>query len=554
MKTVGPGARPPTWDPGETRLAACLQAIDSELIHVNPDPRNLEHLVSGVLMRDPMDPAPQLRNLIVFAVGMGAVGGDFEHLLHVAAAEDAAAVVVKARGASLDQIAAAAKGRPVAVLVAPDTADWTILASLARGSLAGVGTELASGIRLGDVYALANAVASLTDVATSIVDPVGRIVGYSTLPGQPIDELRRRTTLSLEELVHPAFDPDFKTVYASSGAVYVASEQGDADRLAIAVRVGGELLGSIWLIDPGPRHRERVSEVLAQVEPLVGLHLLHARAASDFGNRRDGDLVRTMMSDPANAAFAAAQLGVGTTERLAVAAFAFIGPRAQDHESLRDLQRLLHVATTTCSIQLGAAHCALIDGVVYALLPFAERKVHRRVAGDIVTYAQTLGARPVVGAVGGIAESLAGLPSAQSEALDCLHYLSERVLNGRPGVPAETEAPRVALFEDHRAQLGLIRVGELMTASGTHDDADIEVIRSYDADHGTDYLDTLRTFLESAGSISAVAAALHVHSNTVRYRLARLCDEFGIDLGDPDSRLWLWLRMSVSDQLARRRR
>ena len=44
--------------------------------------------------------------------------------------------------------------------------------------------------------------------------------------------------------------------------------------------------------------------------PLAGLHMLHARSASDFGERRNGDLIRTLMDDPAHASFVAAQLGV----------------------------------------------------------------------------------------------------------------------------------------------------------------------------------------------------------------------------------------------------
>ena len=103
-------------------------------------------------------------------------------------------------GRPLDQLRSAAVRHSLAVLVAPDDADWTRLVALARASVMGAAADSVSGVRLGDLYAFANAAASITNGAASIVDPLGRVLGYSTLPGQPIDELRRVTTLSLQEI------------------------------------------------------------------------------------------------------------------------------------------------------------------------------------------------------------------------------------------------------------------------------------------------------------------------------------------------------------------
>ncbi len=50
---------------------------------------------------------------------------------------------------------------------------------------------------------------------------------------------------------------------------------------------------------------------------------------------------------------------------------------------------------------------------------------------------------------------------------------------------------------------------------------------------------TLRAWLAEQGRIGAVAAALGIHPQTARYRLARLRELFGADLDDPDGRFWL---------------
>ena len=53
------------------------------------------------------------------------------------------------------------------------------------------------------------------------------------------------------------------------------------------------------------------------------------------------------------------------------------------------------------------------------------------------------------------------------------------------------------------------------------------------------YRDTLRAWLLLMGDRRAVAADLHIHPQTVRYRLARLRERFGPALDDPDARFAL---------------
>jgi DNA-binding PucR family transcriptional regulator len=54
---------------------------------------------------------------------------------------------------------------------------------------------------------------------------------------------------------------------------------------------------------------------------------------------------------------------------------------------------------------------------------------------------------------------------------------------------------------------------------------------------------TLDAWLRHRGRTEAVAKALHVHPQTVRYRLARLRELFGPRLDDPDARFELELAL-----------
>ncbi|TLM88234.1 PucR family transcriptional regulator [Pseudarthrobacter sp. NamE5] len=525
------------------RLSDCIQLMQAHLVHANPTPENLGHPVSDVLMYDPLDTWSSVDDRIILAVGCTYGSPDFDQLLHRAANSNAAAVIVKAHGARMEQLRSAAVRHTLSVLVAPDDADWTQLVALARASVMGAAADSASGVRLGDLYAFANAAASITNGAASIVDPLGRILGYSTLPGQPIDELRRITTLTLQETIQPAFDQDFKAVYAAPGAVLVPAADEGMARLALAVRAGGELLGSIWIIDPGEEKRATALGALDRMAPLAGLHMLHARSASDFGERRNADLIRTLMDDTPHASFAAAQLGLNTANGLAVAAFSIVRPETGSLESVREIHRLLHLVTTVCNVQFGTGHSALIGSVVYALLPCngtTPRTLHSRIIQEIEAYSHTISSFPVIATVGGIAATIEDLPRSRSEAVQTLHHLIS--LQGRGA-----NAPSVALYEDFQIPLNLMKIGKFIEDNELAGADEITRIQAHDAAQQTDYLATLRAYLAFAGNISAMAAELHVHNNTIRYRVGRLAEDFKLDLTDQQKRLWLWLRLTTMD-------
>jgi hypothetical protein len=59
--------------------------------------------------------------------------------------------------------------------------------------------------------------------------------------------------------------------------------------------------------------------------------------------------------------------------------------------------------------------------------------------------------------------------------------------------------------------------------------------------------ETLRVWLAHQGRLGPVAAALEVHPQTARYRLARLRERFGAALDDPEERFWLELALRVKD-------
>lgn len=74
-----------------------------------------------------------------------------------------------------------------------------------------------------------------------------------------------------------------------------------------------------------------------------------------------------------------------------------------------------------------------------------------------------------------------------------------------------------------------------------------EMQRVLAADKDGRLLETLRAFLEHAGSIPATAHALHVHRTTLYYRLDRLKELADVDLDDGNTRLTLHMSLKLLD-------
>lgn len=58
----------------------------------------------------------------------------------------------------------------------------------------------------------------------------------------------------------------------------------------------------------------------------------------------------------------------------------------------------------------------------------------------------------------------------------------------------------------------------------------------YDAGHGAELVKTLSTYLECGGNYDETADGLAIHRSTLRYRLQRIREVSGLDLGDVDAR------------------
>lgn len=73
----------------------------------------------------------------------------------------------------------------------------------------------------------------------------------------------------------------------------------------------------------------------------------------------------------------------------------------------------------------------------------------------------------------------------------------------------------------------------------------LDPLLTFDAVHGSELLETLERYLQLNGSVAAVAEALALHRNTVRYRLTQIAELTGYDPASTPDRVQLWLALAV---------
>lgn len=91
----------------------------------------------------------------------------------------------------------------------------------------------------------------------------------------------------------------------------------------------------------------------------------------------------------------------------------------------------------------------------------------------------------------------------------------------------------------------LLRLREFVTDEQELRGGRLGVLLDYDAQHGTDYVETLHVYLDAFGDIAAAAAKLCIHANTLRYRLRKLQEIAEIQLDNPNERLALMLQLQL---------
>jgi hypothetical protein len=505
--------------------------------------------VSGVVIYDPLDPPPLPAHALVLGVG---VQGSAEVAGLVAGIGPGAVGLVIRAPALADETVRAAVARTGTTLFSLTRgASWNQLAALLRSLLAeddlAVDGETIGGIPSGDMFALANAVAALLDAPVTIEDRSSRVLAFSgrqdeadrsrieTILGRQVPE---RYTRVLEE------HGTFHALYGSDRPVIVDLKSAEVPeiqmpRVAIAVRAGDEILGSIWVATRKLLSPER-EDALAEAAKLVALHMLRLRAGADVERRLRADLVATALEGGPHAAVAVTRLGLADRPAV-VLALGLPEDRPTAATSLALLETERQRAADALALHLsavqGGAAVALLGGVAYGIVPVQSGRddADERVAAVARDFLDRTGGRVqgLVG-VGCVAQDVAGLTRSRAAADRAL-----RVLRSRIG------GQQVARAADVHTESLLLGLGDLAGLDAQAPTGPVARLLGYDRAHGAMLTLTLQAWLDAFGDVIPAAAALRVHPNTFRYRMRRITEVSGFDPDDADARFAAMLQLRL---------
>ncbi len=317
---------------------------------------------------------------------------------------------------------------------------------------------------------------------------------------------------SSEELERRASDPEPGNARATLGLAELGPELargGRSSRLAIPLVANGELIG--LLVAEGSARVELGRAVAGQVA--VGLkkvqvieQLTEKNLIKDFfeelaGGRPRGDLEGR-----------AARLGCNLEESHVVV----VAEPADDA-----LERAIRMAAPG---SLFDRREDSLRALVKLPTPSAEALLARlqRIQPDLP--------KPVSVGVSSVCRGEASFADGFAEAQQAL--LGTIVLRGEPAILS---------YEDLGAYKYLLRVA----VDGGIRDATVDAVNrlaDYDAQRGSQLVQTLEEFLRRHGNISATSESLFVHPNTLRQRLRRIAELSGLDLRRDD---WLMIEIAV---------
>ncbi|TDC53258.1 PucR family transcriptional regulator [Jiangella ureilytica] len=534
----------PSPDRSLTSLARVLDELGTTLLNLVVGEGRLSSSVGGVGIHDPHDDSPLPPASLVLGVGVHEPHQVAALLLQLGKA-DAVGLIVRTPLVIDETIRMASDVSGVALLALARGASWTQVAALLRSVLAE--TEVGGGradsvieMPAGDLFTLANAVSALVDAPITIEDLDSRLIAFSS--GQDdLDPLRFETILGRR---CPA---RFRTMLEERGvftAIYRSAEPIRVEmpdvlpRIAVAIRAGDEVLGSMWAVTEALTDQRRTA--FTEAAALVALHMLRQRAGADVHRRLRTDLVATVLGGGASAGEAARQLDLAAGPAVVLALCTLpADPPVPAARAEADLQRssdafALHLAT----VHPGSA-CGLVRGVVYGILPVpadAEDGEDRAVR-IAHAFLQRTGERIAFGiGIGRTVRTVADLAQSRLDADRALRV----VRSGRAAGP-------VVRISDVYAAALLLELSDLVAMDIGLPDGPIRRLIEYDAEHHSHLALSLRAWLDAFGDVNAAATAVHVHPSTFRYRLRRLTEVGGLNLDDGDQRFTAMLQLRLLD-------
>lgn len=562
-------------------LRRLLVSLGDPVVDVAAAPDGLDVQVDNVVIIDPEDRVESRPGDLALLIG--ARGGAARRLVRALAEQGATAVAVKAGGSSEEVLPPSPAGRSrrpggdelqalrteaeetgVALLAVRSEVRWDQLQSVCRSIVDNARLTSADDLAesSGDLFSMAQTIAQLTGGLVSIEDPASRVLAYSS--GAEVDELRRLSVLGRR-------GPESYLAMLREWGVFARLRSGEEvvridehpefglrRRLAVGIHAGNQPLGTIWVQEGDQPLTARAEEALLGAARTTALQMIRQRTRTSAGLRLREDLLSSLLEGRIDASALADTVEVRSDRGALVVAFS-LTPAASAEVSAEELpdrperelrrRRLIDLVSVHTAAYRRSSLVTELEGRVYVLLPdlVPDREGRRGTKQSVlsltrktVTAARSALELEVQAAIGSLVDRLSDVPDSRAEA--------DRILDAmRRDLDRDTDW-EVATISDVRSRVLISETLARLREDPSLRDPRVDRLLEYDRAGGADLVHSLLTYLEAFGDARAAAERLHIHPNTLRYRVRRAATVSGIDLGDPGERLFTQLQLLMEQQ------
>jgi hypothetical protein len=388
-----------------------------------------------------------------------------------------------------------------------------------------------------DLFDVVDTIARLLGGSVVVEDVDFRVLAYSAVPGQPSDEGRRSAILNrriAERWLQWMEESGIRERLVKSDELIRLDNPWATSliRYIQPIRASDQLVGYLWLYFETELDAEAPRTIL-EFAQLLAPEL--ARRSPTLTENPGGHVLRQFLVGGLSASHAASILGVDEHSNIVVIA---VDVEATKSDAVIIQSRAVRALALYTQMHLASSLVGTVDQQIYLLYASPRLKpdvaaIMRGISKHLTRAVQT----KVRAAAGGVHRGLAAAGISRNEA-----DLTLRVLR------TKNDWERDGLFASMRHDIVLNEIVEVLRARPILVRGLLDRLITHDRQYHTDYVTTLRVYMNSFGDMRAAAQSLNLHPNSLRYRVKRLTEIGGLDLDDPQLRLALQLLLEMAPE------
>lgn len=393
-----------------------------------------------------------------------------------------------------------------------------------------------------DIDELADVIGELLQNPITIEDADHKLIAYSS-HGESTDQARWSTIMGRrvpeKVLTRLWKDGVFQALLTQDDPVHVPAkdEIGLGKRVAIAIRRSSDVLGYIWAQEVNRPITEGDDEILRQAARAAVSRLMQRQGKRKAEEQRRKEFLWELLLGNHNSEVAIRQKADSLQMQLP-ASYLICVVEATGAARLDQYLYPLMMRDKLYWVVDGSQIILLIGLTEASAKKDQSEVLIRKVRQFLSDSLEKLEAHVSEGQVtAGYGLSYTAYTDIVKSYREALHAVKVKKL-----FPRETDS--IHGYHELGIYRYLLQVKQWEEEQGYRNER-IEQLKLYDKDNQTAMLETLETFLDAAGKVNVTAQRLHVHINTLSYRLRRIEEIIRVDLENMNQRAALYLELKM---------